>query len=461
MKKTAAAVFMCVMLLITSVSFCSPHVLFPTAKADEQTLTTDTATKIKAGDVLRFTPEEDGYFILKLTDCESGTVIITDDNGDNVGILSAASNIIYRFLSSVNSYTLTVLPSSQKGFVTVSASTETSRPEFNENLIVSAGEIAEFTLKHGKTNTYLDPESTSVTFKDENIAVCTGLYASGKIINGRDIFSSHISVKGLSVGTTVMVVTLATGTRFEYEFTVSEPENITPESITLNESDKKIYCGDSFVLKAVVEPTNIVDNSVKFSSSDIGIVSVDEYGNVKAENKGKAFVTCTASNGVTAICNIEVIAYPEFNAFNITDGVIIGNTVKCAGAESFALLFGNASSDADIIFYDKNGNKLDGNQTPFSGACVKLEKNGRIFDEAIIYVLGDVDGNGLVAVSDARLVLRQAVGLEKLSDVFVKAAVLSFSSENVTVSDARRVLRAAVGLENTHDWIELLKKPSV
>ena len=64
-------------------------------------------------------------------------------------------------------------------------------------------------------------------------------------------------------------------------------------------------------------------------------------------------------------------------------------------------------------------------------------------------VLGDVDGDGKIAAADARLALRQSVGLEKY-----KKGSLEFTAADVNkngkveASDARLILRASVGLED-------------
>jgi len=62
------------------------------------------------------------------------------------------------------------------------------------------------------------------------------------------------------------------------------------------------------------------------------------------------------------------------------------------------------------------------------------------------YKPGDVDSNGKVDSTDARLALRAAVGLDKLSDTQAKAADVD-KNNKVDSTDARLILRAAVGLD--------------
>lgn len=60
---------------------------------------------------------------------------------------------------------------------------------------------------------------------------------------------------------------------------------------------------------------------------------------------------------------------------------------------------------------------------------------------------GDVDGNGLVEASDARLALRAATKLETLSAEQIAVSDVD-GKPGVTASDARIILRVATRLES-------------
>lgn len=63
--------------------------------------------------------------------------------------------------------------------------------------------------------------------------------------------------------------------------------------------------------------------------------------------------------------------------------------------------------------------------------------------------LGDVDGDGQISAADARLCLRQAVGLETYANGSAEFTACDATGDgNVTAEDARLILRAAVGLED-------------
>ncbi len=65
---------------------------------------------------------------------------------------------------------------------------------------------------------------------------------------------------------------------------------------------------------------------------------------------------------------------------------------------------------------------------------------------------GDVDGDKKITAADARLVLRNAVGLENLDAELIKSADID-KDEKITAGDARLILRASVGLEDPGKWL--------
>ncbi len=96
---------------------------------------------------------------------------------------------------------------------------------------------------------------------------------------------------------------------------------------------------------------------------------------------------------------------------------------------------------------DKDGNEVSDNTHLATG--MKIMLNGEAVE---IVILGDVDGDGEINVADARLALRQAVSLENLNGVYLFAGKVG--GDSVGVSEARKILRAAVGLDDSKDWLK-------
>ncbi len=114
------------------------------------------------------------------------------------------------------------------------------------------------------------------------------------------------TVTALKAGTAVVKVMTDNG--YSGTCTITVPP--MPEKIEIPKKISMMY-GDSRVLKVTTQP---VDAYLKLSwnSSDNSVVSVTSEGKIIARSPGVADVTVTASNGVSAMCRVEV-EEPVFN----------------------------------------------------------------------------------------------------------------------------------------------------
>lgn len=121
-------------------------------------------------------------------------------------------------------------------------------------------------------------------------------------------------VTAVSEGKTVITVSCNGGKLIaECEVTVAKQpeEKVMVSSITMP-SELELTVGASSVLDVTVHPENATDKTVTFSV-DGDCVSVDQTGKVLAVKEGTAVVTATANDGsgVTAECNVTVVALPS------------------------------------------------------------------------------------------------------------------------------------------------------
>ncbi|MCR5690350.1 MAG: hypothetical protein K6G71_08895, partial [Clostridiales bacterium] len=98
-----------------------------------------------------------------------------------------------------------------------------------------------------------------------------------------------------------------------------------------------------------------------------------------------------------------------------------------------------------------NGNELADDATPGTGSTVTIAVGDTVVTKTIV-VTGDVDGDGQVNASDARLALRAAAKLDELGGAFASAADPD-SSDTVNATDARMILRAAAKLDDPSGWL--------
>ncbi len=156
------------------------------------------------------------------------------------------------------------------------------------------GDNLEMRVGDSKTiNVTVEPTTTTdktVTFASSDPAVAT-VDADGK-------------VTALSLGETTITITAKSGVSTSIIVNVVA----TPaSSITLNKTEATLKATETVSLEATVSPETTTDKSVTWSTSDASIATVDEDGVVTAVAVGKAIITATTANGLTASCDITVL----------------------------------------------------------------------------------------------------------------------------------------------------------
>ena len=75
-----------------------------------------------------------------------------------------------------------------------------------------------------------------------------------------------------------------------------------------------------------------------------------------------------------------------------------------------------------IKIYDLDNNELLDDEVVKTGLIIKLEINGTVYDEAIMIVRGDIDGDGLVDVADEAVLTDHILRITPIDDYRFYAA---------------------------------------
>ena len=118
---------------------------------------------------------------------------------------------------------------------------------------------------------------------------------------------AHGTVTAKAAGKTTVTAETYNGLKAAYEITVKN----APEKMTLSAFNSKLYTGTEFDLK-VDFGKNACAKGLAFETDNDAVLTVDEKGRAKALAAGKANVTVTAYNGVTAKCTLTVLEKPYY-----------------------------------------------------------------------------------------------------------------------------------------------------
>lgn len=201
----------------------------------------------------------------------------------------------------------------------------------------------EFTLK-----ATVEPEAASdktVTWDSDNKSVAS-VDANGK-------------VKALKPGTATITVMTKNNKTATCKVTVNA-KVVLPTSVALDETQMTVTAGEKFTLVATVKPDNANDKSVTWTSNKTSVVTVDaNTGEATAVAAGKATITATTVNGLTATCEVTVNAAPVMPTgvtLNATEKVLtVGDiftliaTVKPDNADSKAVTWTSSKPEVATV----------------------------------------------------------------------------------------------------------------
>lgn len=112
------------------------------------------------------------------------------------------------------------------------------------------------------------------------------------------------------------------------------------KGISLNHTVAKLYLGKSFTLKPTITPSNATDKSIKWTSSDTSVATVDSKGYVVSKKPGTTTITAkTVDGGFTAKCVVTVkraVTSIKLNKTSLTLDVPESYTLKATLAPSNA-----------------------------------------------------------------------------------------------------------------------------
>lgn len=146
-----------------------------------------------------------------------------------------------------------------------------------------------------------DSSRLTVIWNPDNVSDKT-LEWSSTNANVADIDSDGV-VYAMGPGTAVITAKSKNGYVAQCEVTVLQPVT----ELSLDYSSYDFYEGTSIQLSASVGPSNASDKTIKWTSSNPSVATVDQHGLVKGIAPGYAAITVESSNGLTLTCDVTVM----------------------------------------------------------------------------------------------------------------------------------------------------------
>ena len=232
------------------------------------------------------------YIIVEQEWASSDTAILTVNE---TGVISALA---------VGTATVTVTIDGITATCTVNVIEKPTEPVKTTEITVSKSSVSLFINENATITATVKPDDAAnkeVTWTSSNTSVAT-------VING--VITAH------KEGTATITATASGGQTAECKVTVkkkeepkptepTKPKDIATTGISIDKGTLTLDVGGTATITATVSPSNATDKSVKWSTSDNSVVTVNN-GKITAVGSGTATITAKSSGGQTATCKVTV-----------------------------------------------------------------------------------------------------------------------------------------------------------
>lgn len=142
----------------------------------------------------------------------------------------------------------------------------------------------------------------TVIWNPDNVSDKTLEWSSDNI-NVADVDNDGV-VYAMGAGTAIITAKSKNGKIAQCEVTVTQPVT----QLSINYSTYDFYQGSSVQLSASVEPSNATDKTLKWSSSNPAVATVDQNGLVTGISPGQSIITVKTSNDLEITCLVTIMA---------------------------------------------------------------------------------------------------------------------------------------------------------
>ncbi|MBE6161076.1 MAG: hypothetical protein E7158_02490 [Firmicutes bacterium] len=430
------------------------------------------------------------YKVVSITNAERVYKIkITREALDDNKLLTftpTVGQLTETFDPDVNKYTINVPVGTTTIKFNGTYSQGASQVGLNSNYPVTLGTTTQFvtiTSQSGKVNTY---EFRIVRGPSHNANITNIVPSTGKLVPTYNANTTdyEMTVEGdvvtlnftvttedpnakvtgnknniLSDGmNTIRIVVTAEDGETKSEVTVKVYRKIDIKNLNVDDPID-VPIGDVYNLEVKYVPENTDYKELNYSVKDTSVLTIDANGVITPKIIGTTKVTVTSRRHPTLTKTITVnVIQPKI----LSDVYYIDRDIEyISGFEPATTIedfVSNLKNDKEWIHvYNADSDELSETSIVATKQVVKLEINGKTYDQLTLVLKGDVDGNGKIAVADINRIRNSLLKKITLDDIEKTAADID-CNDKVAVADINKVRNYLLKKISTMNDVILEKK---
>lgn len=302
-------------------------------------------------------------------------------------------------------------------------------------------EIDNKTLEKGETKqitTKIFPEEASshkVIYSSSNPNVAT--------VDDKGI------IQAISSGTTKITVK-AEENDIENTLDINVYSKVT--GISIDQTEIYMQIGDNFKINAYVEPEDANNKKIKYQSLDNNIATIDSNGMITANELGETMINVVSeeNSNISSKCKVNVVRKMEDSEIHFDSSLTLeGFEVSGIDYEenTVADIKSKIITDLEVQIVNNKNELLKDTDIVGTGTKILIKEDGKILREYKIIIYGDVNGDGKISSVDLLVLQRHILEIEKIEDIYRKAANIRKNGNKPTSVDLLLIQRHILKLQ--------------
>ena len=224
------------------------------------------------------------------------------------------------------------------------------------------------------------------------------------------------------------------------------------EDLEINVQNLILQEGEQYQLIASVYPEDANNKTVKYSSLDNSVVSVDSNGKITAVKEGTSkIVITTQENNIQKEVEVRVIKKISEDDLTFDESLTInGNIISGFDYKNMKVsdIKKYITTKYNIVIENNKQEQLQDNQLVGTGAKIKIiDENNQIIIEYQVILYGDINGDGKINSVDLLVLQRHILEIEKIEEIYQKAGNINKNGKKPSSVDLLLIQRHILELQ--------------
>jgi len=216
--------------------------------------------------------------------------------------------------------------------------------------------------------------------------------------------------------------------------------------IILDQTEIYMQIDDTFKINGIINPDDANEKGILYVSENNDIAIVDETGTITAKQIGETNIIASSkeNSNIKSECKVIVVRKMDDSEIHFSAPLKV-DSLEISGIDYKANTVSDIKkliiTDLEIDIVNNKGQLLKDTDLVGTGSRIRVKEDGKILRQYKIILYGDDNGDGKINGIDLLVLQRHILEIEKMDDIYMKAANVRKTAPKPTSIDLLLIQR--------------------